>query len=301
MTKEKDFKFIIVTGLSGSGKTQACRFLEDLGYFVVDNLPPVFIPKFAELCRHSAGHVRRVVLVVDTRGREFFDTFVHVLEEVDKAGTPYEMLFMEASDEAIIRRYKETRRRHPMAANARISDGIQKERRRLEPVRNKATYIIDTSALRKVDLKEKIWRLFGSEDGRKMSINVLSFGFKFGMPLDADMVLDVRFLPNPFYIEELRRKSGAVPEVAEYIGKWPVTQEFEEKLDSMLDFLMPQYIKEGKPQFVIAVGCTGGMHRSVYIACHIYRFLTTRGFQAELEHRDLMKNEVVEHPAELPE
>lgn len=301
MTKEKDFKFIIVTGLSGSGKTQACRFLEDLGYFVVDNLPPVFIPKFAELCRHSAGHVRRVVLVVDTRGREFFDTFVHVLEEVDKAGTPYEMLFMEASDEAIIRRYKETRRRHPMAANARISDGIQKERRRLEPVRNKATYIIDTSVLRKVDLKEKIWRLFGSEDGRKMSINVLSFGFKFGMPLDADMVLDVRFLPNPFYIEELRRKSGAVPEVAEYIGKWPVTQEFEEKLDSMLDFLMPQYIKEGKPQFVIAVGCTGGMHRSVYIACHIYRFLTTRGFQAELEHRDLMKNEVVEHPAELPE
>ena len=301
MTKEKDFKFIIVTGLSGSGKTQACRFLEDLGYFVVDNLPPVFIPKFAELCRHSAGHVRRVVLVVDTRGREFFDTFVHVLEEVDKAGTPYEMLFMEASDEAIIRRYKETRRRHPMAANARISDGIQKERRRLEPVRNKATYIIDTSQLKKVDLKEKIWRLFGSEDGRKMSINVLSFGFKFGMPLDADMVLDVRFLPNPFYIEELRRKSGAVPEVAEYIGKWPVTQEFEEKLDSMLDFLMPQYIKEGKPQFVIAVGCTGGMHRSVYIACHIYRFLTTRGFQAELEHRDLMKNEVAEHPAELPE
>ena len=301
MTKEKDFKFIIVTGLSGSGKTQACRFLEDLGYFVVDNLPPVFIPKFAELCRHSAEHVNRVVLVVDTRGREFFDTFVHVLEEMDQAGTPYEMLFMDASDEAIIRRYKETRRRHPMAANARISDGIQRERRRLEPVRNKATYIIDTSVLRKVDLKEKIWRLFGSEDGHKMSINVLSFGFKFGMPLDADMVLDVRFLPNPFYIEDLRRKSGAVPEVAEYIGKWPVTQEFEEKLDAMLDFLMPQYIKEGKPQFVIAIGCTGGMHRSVYIACHIYRFLTARGFQVELEHRDLMKNEVAEHPEELPE
>ena len=240
MTKEKEFNFIIVTGLSGSGKTQACRFLEDLGYFVVDNLPPVFIPKFAELCRHSAEHVNRVVLVVDTRGREFFDTFVHVLEEMDQAGTPYEMLFMDASDEAIIRRYKETRRRHPMAANARISDGIQRERRRLEPVRNKATYIIDTSVLRKVDLKEKIWRLFGSEDGHKMSINVLSFGFKFGMPLDADMVLDVRFLPNPFYIEDLRRKSGAVPEVAEYIGKWPVTQEFEEKLDAMLDFLMPQ-------------------------------------------------------------
>ena len=148
MTRERDFNFIIVTGLSGGGKTQACRFLEDLGYFVVDNLPPVFIPKFAELCRHSAEHVSRVVLVVDTRGREFFDTFVHVLDEMDKTGTPYEMIFMDASDEAIIRRYKETRRRHPMAANARISDGIQKERRRLEPVRNRATYIIDTSQLK---------------------------------------------------------------------------------------------------------------------------------------------------------
>ena len=219
MTRERDFNFIIVTGLSGGGKTQACRFLEDLGYFVVDNLPPVFIPKFAELCRHSAEHVSRVVLVVDTRGREFFDTFVHVLDEMDKTGTPYEMIFMDASDEAIIRRYKETRRRHPMAANARISDGIQKERRRLEPVRNRATYIIDTSQLKKVDLKEKIWRLFGNDAGRKMSINILSFGFKFGMPLDADMVFDVRFLPNPFYIEELRKKSGAVKEVADYIGK----------------------------------------------------------------------------------
>ena len=298
MDKEEAFRLLIVTGMSGSGKTQACRHLEDLGYFCVDNLPPVFIPKFAELCAHSAGHVGKVVLVVDTRSREFFDTFVHVLEDMDRDDQEYELLFMDASDAAIIRRYKETRRRHPMAPSSRITEGIEKERERLAPVRAKATYIIDTSELKKNELKEKIVRLFGNTDGEKMGINVLSFGFKFGMPLDADMVLDVRFLPNPFYIESMRHKSGAVPEVAEYIEKWPVTQEFEAKLDAMIEFLIPQYIKEGKSQLVIAVGCTGGMHRSVYIAKHIFDFLGTRGYQATLEHRDLMKNDVREHVRE---
>jgi len=281
--------------MSGSGKTQVCRHMEDLGYFCVDNLPPVFIPKFAELCAHSAGHVQKVVLVVDTRSREFFDTFIHVLEDMDRDNQKYEMLFMDASDAAIIRRYKETRRRHPMAPSSRISEGIAKERERLELVRNKATYIIDTSEIKKVELKEKILRLFGNSQGEKMGINVLSFGFKFGMPLDADMVLDVRFLPNPFYIESMRYKSGAVPEVAEYIQKWPVTQQFEEKLDDIIEFLIPQYVKEGKSQLVIAVGCTGGMHRSVYIAKHIFDFLCARGYLANLEHRDLMKNDVHEH------
>ena len=298
MEKEEAFRLLIVTGMSGSGKTQACRHLEDLGYFCVDNLPPVFIPKFAELCAHSAGHVGKVVLVVDTRSREFFDTFVHVLEDMDRDDQEYELLFMDASDAAIIRRYKETRRRHPMAPSSRITEGITKERERLAPVRAKATYIIDTSELKKNELKDKIVRLFGNSDGEKMGINVLSFGFKFGMPLDADMVLDVRFLPNPFYIESMRHKSGVVPEVAEYIEQWPVTQEFEAKLDAMIDFLVPQYIKEGKSQLVIAVGCTGGMHRSVYIAKHIFDFLGTRGYQATLEHRDLMKNDVREHVRE---
>ena len=298
MDKEEKFHLVIVTGMSGGGKTQACRFMEDLGYFCVDNLPPVFIPKFAELCQHSTGHVGNVVLVVDTRSREFFDTFVHVLEDMDKDDQPYEMLFMDASDAAIIRRYKETRRRHPMAPTSRISEGIAKERERLAQVRSKATYIIDTSELKKVDLKEKIVRLFGTSEGEKMNINVLSFGFKFGMPLDADMVLDVRFLPNPFYIESMRHKSGAVPEVAEYIAQWPVTREFEEKLDAMVEFLVPQYIKEGKSQFVIAIGCTGGMHRSVYIAKHVFDMLSARGYQVNLEHRDLMKNDVREHVRE---
>lgn len=295
MPKEEDFRLIIVTGMSGSGKTQACRNLEDMGYFCVDNLPPVFIPKFAELCMHSGGHVSRVVLVVDTRSREFFDTFVHILKQMDDENKPFELLYMEASDEVIIRRYKETRRRHPMAPSSRISEGINKERELLAGVRNKATYIIDTSALLKTELKQKIVRLFGSTYIDQMNINILSFGFKFGMPLDADMVFDVRFLPNPFYIEKMRHKSGAVPEVAEYIAKWPITKQFMEKLDDLINFLIPQYIKEGKSQLVIAVGCTGGMHRSVFIAHHLFELLKNRGYLANLEHRDLMKNDVREH------
>ena len=288
-------RIVIVTGMSGGGKTQACRYLEDLGYFCVDNLPPVFIPKFVELCAHGGSHVKRVVFVVDTRSREFFDDLVQVLEGMDKSDQIYEMLFMDATDDVIIRRYKETRRRHPMAPSSRISDGVAKERARLETVRSKATYIIDTSNLDKSELKEKIIRLFGNQEGDQMNINVLSFGFKFGMPLDADMVLDVRFLPNPFYIETLRHKSGAVPEVAEYIDSKPVTQEFEKKLTSLLDFLVPQYVKEGKSQLVIAIGCTGGMHRSVFIARYVYDLLKKKGYVVKLEHRDLMKNDVWEH------
>ncbi len=299
MEQDNTYRLVIVTGMSGGGKTQACRHLEDLGFFCVDNLPPVFIPKFAELCAHSAGHIARVVLVVDTRSREFFDTFLHVLEDMDKAGQKYELLFMDATDEAIIRRYKETRRRHPLAPSARLSDGIRQERAQLARVREKATYIIDTSALRKADLKKKILSLFGHAEGVAMGINVLSFGFRHGVPMDADMVLDVRFLPNPFYIDALRYKNGEVPEVAEYIAKWPVTREFTEKLDGLLDFLIPQYVKEGKNQFVIAVGCTGGMHRSVYIARHIFDFLGARGWQATLEHRDLTNNAAAPASEEL--
>ena len=288
-------RIVIVTGMSGGGKTQASRYLEDLGYFCVDNLPPVFIPKFVELCSHGGSHVKKVVFVVDTRSREFFDDLVQVLEGMDKSDQSYEMLFMDASDDVIIRRYKETRRRHPMAPSSRISDGVAKERARLETVRSKATYIIDTSNLNKSELKEKIIRLFGNQEGEQMNINVLSFGFKYGMPLDADMVLDVRFLPNPFYIETLRHKSGAVPEVAEYIDSKPVTQEFEKKLSSMLEFLVPQYVREGKSQLVIAIGCTGGMHRSVFIARYVYDMLKKKGYVVKLEHRDLMKNDVWEH------
>lgn len=292
----EEFRLVIITGMSGAGKTQVCRHMEDLGYFCVDNLPPVFIPKFAALCAHSAGGVNRVAIVVDTRSREFFNTFIQVLDKMDQDGYAYEMVFMEASDAAIIRRYKETRRRHPMAPSARVSEGIARERESLRPVRNRATHIIDTSDLNKNRLKEKILHWFGTRCEGVMSVNVLSFGFKFGMPLDADMVLDVRFLPNPFYIESLRKKSGAVPEVADYIWKWPVTKQFVEKLEDLIEFLLPQYVKEGKSQFVIAIGCTGGLHRSVFIAKRVFAFLKNKGMAVNLEHRDLMKNDVEEHP-----
>ena len=235
---------------------------------------------------------------MDTRSREFFDTFIHVLEDMDRDNQQYVLLFMDASDAAIIRRYKETRRRHPMAPSSRISEGVAKERERLAQVRNKATYIVDTSELKKIDLKEKILKLFAPRVGEKMNINVISFGFKFGMPLDADLVFDVRFLPNPFYVESMRHKSGSVPDVAAYIDQWPVTREFKQHLDNLVNFLIPQYEKEGKAQLVIAAGCTGGMHRSVFIANHIYQLLKDKGCQVKLEHRDLMKNEVWEHVRE---
>ncbi len=292
----KNFRLIIVTGMSGAGKTLACRNLEDLGYFCVDNLPPILIPKFVELCSHSADHVQKFVLVVDARSKDYFDEFIHVLDDFDRQRVPYQLLFIDASDAVIIRRYKETRRRHPMAPNVLVSDAIKLERQALKKIKDKATYIIDTSHLKSSDLKERISQIFRMSDtNNSMNINVLSFGFKYGVPLDADLVIDVRFLPNPFYDEKLRHKSGTVPEVAAYIEQFDVTQEFKQKLDDMIEFLVPQYIKEGKSQLVIAIGCTGGMHRSVYIANHLFKLLNKEGYVANIEHRDLMKNDVEEH------
>ena len=274
----KDFRLIIVTGMSGAGKTLACRNLEDLGYFCVDNLPPVLIPKFVDLCSNSTENMQKFVLVVDTRSKDFFDTFNQVLDE-------------------IIRRYKETRRRHPMDPNVLVSDAIELERKALDKIKKRANFIIDTSCLKRAELKERLTKMFKTDDTGKMNISILSFGFKFGLPLDADLVFDVRFLPNPFYDEKLRYKSGTVPEVAAYIEKYEVTKEFKKKLDDLVEFLIPQYINEEKSQLVIAVGCTGGMHRSVYIANHLYNLLNEKGYVANLEHRDLMKNEVREHRA----
>ncbi|MEN6568116.1 MAG: RNase adapter RapZ [Veillonellales bacterium] len=292
-----NFRLVIVTGMSGAGKTQVVRAMEDLGYFCVDNLPPALIPKFAELCSQSAGQVSKIALVVDIRGREFFDTLVQVLEDMEKQGYMYEMLFLEASDETLIRRYKETRRRHPMAPHGRISEGIARERERVEHVRGRATHIIDTSDLSTANLKEKIIALFGGEkETERMTITVVSFGFKYGVPLDADMVFDVRFLPNPFYVESLRRKSGIEAEVGDYIWKWPITQQFMEKLAGLVDFLVPNYIREGKSQLIIAIGCTGGLHRSVFVAHKIYEGLRSKGYKVNIEHRDIKHNIVDARP-----
>lgn len=287
----EDLRLVIITGMSGAGKSQVARAMEDLGYFCVDNLPPALIPKFAELCAQSAGRVRKIALVVDIRGGEFFDTLVQVLEDMEKQGFFYEILFLEAADETLIRRYKETRRRHPMAPHGRISEGISRERDRLEHIRGSATHIIDTSDLSTAQLKDKIADLFaGEREFERMTITVVSFGFKYGIPLDADMVFDVRFLPNPFYVESLRKKSGETPEVGEYIWKWPITQQFMEKLGGLVDFLVPNYIKEGKSQLIIAVGCTGGLHRSVFVANKIYEGLRNKGYKVNVEHRDIKHN-----------
>ena len=287
----EEFRLVIITGMSGAGKTQAVRALEDLGYFCVDNLPPALIPKFAELCSQSAGKVSRIALVVDIRGREFFDTLAQVLEEMEKQGQVYEVLFLEASDEVLIRRYKESRRRHPLAAQGRVSDGIVRERARLEPIRGRATHVIDTTGMATAKLREKLTGLFATgAQMQRMSITVVSFGFKHGLPLDADMVFDVRFLPNPFYVENLRRKSGVTPEVGEYIAKWPVSQQFQERLWSFVDYLIPHYVDEGKSHLIIAIGCTGGMHRSVYIAQKLYERLRNHGYKITIEHRDIRHN-----------
>ena len=291
-TAEK-FRPVIVTGLSGGGKSLAARYMEDLGYFCVDNLPPVFIPKFINLCRETHGQISRAAIVVDTRSREFFDDFVRILGELDAGDVSYE-----ASDDVIIRRYKETRRPHPLAPDARISEGVTRERAQLAPIRARATQLIDTSHLRKAELRDIIRQHYDTHGGdAEMNVNILSFGFKYGIPLDADLVFDVRFLPNPFYVDALRKRSGTVPQVASYIESWEVTQKFEQYLDGMIDFLLPQYVKEGKSQLVIAIGCTGGMHRSVFIAKHIYDRIKG-SYAAHLEHRDLMKNEVHEHVSE---
>lgn len=287
----ENFRLVIITGMSGAGKTQVVRAMEDMGYFCVDNLPPMLIPKFAELCAQSGGRVSRIALVVDIRGGEFFDTLIQALEELEKQGYLYEILFLEAADETLIRRYKETRRRHPMSPHGRLSEGINRERDRLEHIRGRATRIIDTSDLSTPQLRDKIATFFAGElEQERMTVTVVSFGFKYGIPLDADMVFDVRFLPNPFYVESLRRKSGQVQEVGDYIWKWPVTQQFMEKLGGLIDFLVPNYVKEGKSQLIIAIGCTGGLHRSVFVANRIYEGLRNKGYKVNVEHRDIKHN-----------
>ena len=289
------FHLIIVTGMSGAGKSQAVKVLEDIGYFCIDNLPPVLIPKFAELCVKGGERVRHVALIADIRGGQFFDAMSQALQELRKQGVSYEIVFMEASDKVLINRYKETRRVHPLALHGRISQGIAEERKRLAALREKADFIIDTSSLKTSQLRDILRKRYALNTGRKgLTVTVVSFGFKHGMPIDADIVDDVRFLPNPYYVEEYRHKSGRVPAVRDYVQSFQVTQTFKEKWFDMIDFLLPNYEREGKSQLVIAVGCTGGVHRSVCMAEEMYRHLKETGIDVSIEHRDLAKNDVEE-------
>lgn len=283
-------RFLIITGMSGAGKSQVMHALEDIGFFCVDNLPPALISKFAELCALTTNSIQNIAVVVDSRGGEFFRNFNSILSELKLKEKNYELLFLEASNEALIRRYKETRRRHPMAKSGLLSEGIAMERSSLECVRSQATLIIDTSNMLPATLRKRIVELYTRySDTSGMSINIISFGFKYGLPIEADLVFDVRFLPNPYYIPELKKKTGNEAPVIEYIRSFEITQEFQKRLTDFVDFLIPQYQKEGKSQLIIAVGCTGGMHRSVYLANHLEETCKKHGCVTITIHRDVDK------------
>jgi UPF0042 nucleotide-binding protein len=281
-------RLVIITGMSGAGKTIAVQSLEDLGFFCVDNLPPVLIPKFAELIEQSKGKIGKVALVIDLRGREFFTALQESLRSIQENYTlTYEILFLDASDATLVQRYKESRRRHPLAPEGLPLDGIALERKLLEELKGLATQVIDTGSLKPAQLKERIISRFTNLESNRISINVISFGFKYGIPIDADLIFDVRFLPNPHYVDALRPQTGQDPEVYDYVMKWNETQEFLTKLLDMLHFLMPQYKKEGKSQVVVGIGCTGGKHRSVAIAEYLGKVMgNSETENVRLSHRD---------------
>ena len=285
-------RFVIVTGLSGAGKTQATRALEDLGYFCVDNLPPKLISKFAEMCTQSSGNIEKVALVIDIRGGIFFDDFFETLNYLKQNEFKYEILFLEATDEVLIKRFKETRRSHPLSPDGRVLTGITQEREKLREIKNVADIIIDTSKYEIRHLREKINMAYGDHTypEKQLSVTVLSFGFKYGIPVDSDLVFDVRFIPNPFYIPELKQYSGNDEPVREYVLKQTETISFVEKLLDMLKYLIPNYIKEGKRQLIISIGCTGGRHRSVAISNEVYELLNKENYNSRIEHRDVAED-----------
>ena len=282
-------RFVIVTGMSGGGKSTALRMLEDVGFYCVDNLPVPLIEKFVELIAMPNSEVGKVALGLDVRADQPFEDAQKVLEKLKENGYSFEILFMEASDQVLLKRYKETRRMHPLSPDGRVEDGILKERKILQDIRSKADYVIDTSKLLTRELKEEIDRIFvKNEEYNSLMITILSFGFKHGIPADADLVFDVRFLPNPFYIDELKYKTGNDKEVQDYVMSFPEAETFIDELCDMLAFLIPNYVKEGKDQLVIGIGCTGGKHRSVTLANRLYSRLKNKGnYGLKSAHRDV--------------
>ena len=285
-------RFIIVTGLSGAGKSEATNALEDMGYFCVDNLPPKLIKKFAEVCKQSQGSIDKVALVMDIRGGIFFDDLFESLSELSKEQFQYEILFLDTSDEVLVKRFKEKRRSHPLAPGGRVITGIELERQKLREVKDKADVIIDISKYAIKDLREEMARKFGDKEmpEKQMAITILSFGFKYGIPVDSDLVFDVRFIPNPFYIPELKPFSGNDEPVKNYVMEQTETQTFLQKANDMFEFLIPNYQKEGKRQLIISIGCTGGRHRSVAIANSIYETLRANNHDVYVEHRDIKED-----------
>ena len=283
--------FIIISGLSGAGKSKAASFMEDMGFYVVDNMPAPLMPKFAELCMATPARYDRVALVTDIRGGRSFEGLFEALATLKSMGCAYKILFVEAGVETIINRYKETRRMHPIAQNSySLDEVVRQERAVLAPVRQRAEYIIDTSALSTAKLRGEVLRLFGGGwDTPAMGVSVISFGFKYGIPIEADLVFDVRFLPNPYYIAELRAQTGLDEPVRSFVFGYQQTKDFMAHLEDMMGFLLPQYIEEGKTMLVIAVGCTGGHHRSVAVTQALADFIKQKGYQATENHRDMTR------------
>ncbi|TCS95706.1 RNase adapter RapZ [Hazenella coriacea] len=289
LEKSNELNLVVITGMSGAGKTVAVQSLEDLGFFCVDNLPPILLPKFAELLEQSEGKLRKVALVIDLRGREFFNSLFKALDDLEQRhGIEHQIMFLDANDQTLVRRYKETRRRHPLSPYGTPLDGIIQERKLLEEIKGRAHQVIDTSQLKPNELKEKIGTRFSQLDQLGLAVTFLSFGFKHGVPIDADLVFDVRFLPNPHYVDSLRPQTGKDIDVSNYVMKWTETQELLEKLIDLFTFLFPQYRREGKTQLVVGIGCTGGKHRSVSIAEYLYNHFKEQE-RCRVTHRDIEK------------
>ena len=282
-------ELVIITGMSGAGKTVAVQSFEDLGYFCIDNMPPTLLPTFWELVKES-GKISRIALVIDLRSRDFFnevDSLIATLDNTQLVTT--RIIFLDSSDSVLVSRYKETRRNHPLALDGRVSDGIARERELLMDLRTRAQIIIDTSDISPRQLRERLIKDFATKDYQTFHVEVMSFGFKYGVPIDADIIWDVRFLPNPHYIPELRPQTGMDAPVYDYVMKQPETQAFYSKLIDVIEFCLPGYKKEGKSSVTIAIGCTGGKHRSVAIAERISNHLKTDNYAVNISHRDYMK------------
>lgn len=285
-------KLVIVTGMSGAGKGTAVKIMEDMGYYCVDNLPIPLVEQFVDFTLQSEDELEKVAVSIDIRNSNALSELEEVLERIRQKGIRFEILFLEAEDSVLVKRYKETRRSHPLAGGGRIDKGIGLERKKLAFLKEQADYIIDTSRLLQRELKAELERIFvRDEDYRNLYITVLSFGFKYGIPTDSDLVFDVRFLPNPYYVDELRPLTGQDEGVFNYVMDNEIARQFAAKLDDMVKFLIPNYAKEGKTSLVIAIGCTGGKHRSVTLARVLYdRLIETREYGIRLEHRDIGKD-----------
>ena len=281
-------RFVVITGMSGAGKSYAIKCFEDLGYFCVDNLPTTLIPTFAELCAQSSRAIRKIALGVDVREGEYLAHLMDALEELRTRGHRPEVLFLEAADETLVRRYHETRRRHPLAGEGNVLDGIRAERRALAHPREEADRILDTTGLTVHELKDRLVETYGARETRgALTVSLVSFGFKHGIPYDADLVFDVRFLPNPHFVEDLRKMDGRDPAVAKYVLARDESRELIERLEDLVRFLLPLYQREGKAYLTVAIGCTGGRHRSVTLVESLRTFVESLGFSPIVRHRDL--------------